>query len=232
MISLLSLLNLSSWRTPMSIIISLLSFQRTMIIALLILKWVLSSPIIQEIIWPHSFNKNVLLAHFFSSSSCSLWYSLRVSLSSEREGLLDQGDFCCSTYALQSLRRNQLLLWRYYSAWSKRYSSPYTCRYFSLSLKNSLGSLYTQVPSRSFFPRGFLWDEGFHLLLTCRWDQSTCLDILESWFQRTYDNAYRFLPHLLYRDILSVNKFLVMRVDPKFLSNSFLKYHLHFLSHF
>jgi len=42
-------------------------------------------------------------------------------------------------------------------------------------------ALFSATPSRSFFPRGFAWDEGFHQLLLQKWDAPLAADSLAHW---------------------------------------------------
>lgn len=50
--------------------------------------------------------------------------------------------------------------------------------------------LFTLVPLRPFFPRGFYWDEGFHLLPLLRYDPKLVMDILTSWFDLMDDDGW------------------------------------------
>ena len=42
--------------------------------------------------------------------------------------------------------------------------------------------LLSSYPARSRFPRAFMFDEGYHLLVICKWSDLLCVDILRSWF--------------------------------------------------
>lgn len=62
-----------------------------------------------------------------------------------------------------------------------------------LNLKGSLEGpyeLFSFVPSRPFFPRGFYWDEGFHLLPILNYDSDLVLEVLHSWFHLIDENGW------------------------------------------
>lgn len=48
-------------------------------------------------------------------------------------------------------------------------------------------SLFSGTPSRSTFPRPFLWDEGFHLSVLRLWNQRLFWDVLKSWLDLQFD---------------------------------------------
>lgn len=50
--------------------------------------------------------------------------------------------------------------------------------------------LFTLVPSRPFFPRGFYWDEGFHLLPLLKYDSDLVLEIFKSWVNLIDDEGW------------------------------------------
>lgn len=47
--------------------------------------------------------------------------------------------------------------------------------------QHSFKEVFTCTPSREKFPRGFLWDEGFHLLIICKYNEELCMKLIENW---------------------------------------------------
>lgn len=50
--------------------------------------------------------------------------------------------------------------------------------------------LLTTTPSRTFFPRGFYWDEGFTAMVLGKYDPELALKVIESWFNTADEEGY------------------------------------------
>lgn len=50
--------------------------------------------------------------------------------------------------------------------------------------------LLSATPSRTYFPRGFLWDEGFHQLLVSQFDKKLSTDIIFHWLHLMHEDGW------------------------------------------
>jgi hypothetical protein len=50
--------------------------------------------------------------------------------------------------------------------------------------------MFSGTPSRTGFPRAFLWDDGFHNVLFCQYDKKICMSIIEHWLSTVFENGW------------------------------------------
>uniref|UniRef100_A0A914XXV2 mannosyl-oligosaccharide glucosidase n=1 Tax=Panagrolaimus superbus TaxID=310955 RepID=A0A914XXV2_9BILA len=93
-------------------------------------------------------------------------------------------------------------------------------------------TLYSGIPSRPYYPRGFLWDEGFHNLLMRKFRPELSLDIVASWLDMidsegwiprevVLDNeAHRRAPPLLFEDSTVANPPMFIYLIGKLMEDS------------
>lgn len=81
------------------------------------------------------------------------------------------------------------------------------------SLTQPASGLLTGVPSRSFFPRGFFWDEGFHQLLVSKFSPATAARVVGSWLDKFDRNGWVAREQILGQDAID-------RVPAQFLAQN------------
>jgi mannosyl-oligosaccharide glucosidase len=79
-----------------------------------------------------------------------------------------------------------------YPSQDKNVSTPKSKHQSSKSNEFISTKLLTATPSRTIFPRGFLWDEGFHQFVISHWNANITMKIISDWLNAMYLTDYHY----------------------------------------
>lgn len=63
---------------------------------------------------------------------------------------------------------------------------PNVTHVLDLESSKHITRLLTATPSRTIFPRGFLWDEGFHQMVISQWDEKITMKVISDWLNAMF----------------------------------------------